>query len=193
MVVYEEYGEWVETALQTRTGRKGVRTCSNRSNHPPGHKPLATSATAQRSSEIVQSASIATTASKWASVKGRPWALPARRSTSMPLSLFRSPRSRSFVETETEDDEIPLYAIELRYPRKVRPGLEAEYLEQLEARLVVGEGARDQGLQAQSRGAAYGLSEQVLSDPFSAMLCCYVDADLRGRVGRRAVCGKAQS
>jgi hypothetical protein len=46
----------------------------------------------------------------------------------------------------------------------------------------VGKGTRDQGLQAQSRGAAYGLSEQVLSDPFSAMLCCYVDADLRGRV-----------
>jgi hypothetical protein len=84
---------------------------------------------AQRSSEMVQSASIATTASKWASVKGRSWALPRVDLPRCRSRLSRSPRSPSFVETETEDDEIPLYAVELPYPRKVRPGLEAKYLE----------------------------------------------------------------
>ena len=68
-----------------RTGRMGLRTYSNRSNHSPGRNTLAASATVQRSSGMMQSASVATTASKWASVKGRFWASPAQI-YSMPLS-----------------------------------------------------------------------------------------------------------
>src|SRR5829696_7164935 len=43
----------------------------------------------------------------------------------------------SFVEFETEDDEVALDAVWLRHPRAEGPALEAETLEQFEARAVL--------------------------------------------------------
>ena len=148
MVVFEEYGSGLRTPCRTRTGRKGVRTCSNRRNHPPGRKPLAASTMAQRYGPavdgMVQSTSIATTASKWVSVKGRSWALPARRSTSMPLSPFtltsepvfrragdgsRFPPSHPIGEVRRPSQRTPLALLAIlraaasrsAYPLRIRP------------------------------------------------------------------------
>jgi hypothetical protein len=47
----------------------------------------------------------------------------------------------------------------------------------------MGKGTRGQGLQTLlSRGVLYSLGEQTFRDPSSAVLRCYVDADLHGRV-----------
>ena len=47
----------------------------------------------------------------------------------------------------------------------------------------MGKGTRGQGLQTLlSRGLPYSLGEQTFPDPSSAVLRCYIDADLHGRV-----------
>src|SRR5215217_1262252 len=89
------------------------------------------------------------------------------------------------VEFETEDDEVALDAVELRHPRVEGPALEAETLEQLEARAVVAKGARGQDLEAEPRRAPYGFLEQAASDALAAVPFGDVDADLGGgAVGR---------
>ena len=90
--------------------------------------------------------------------------------------------------TTSDDDKVALHAVQLRHSWENAHSIEAEALEQPQARFVVAEDESEQCSEAEIRAPRYRPAHQVLRDPAAMMGRRNVHAQLRrGQVGRSAI------